>query len=159
MQTFRAGASSVDISPERGIGLCGYHNFERKNIGIHDPLYACCIYIDDGDKEIAIVTADLIFLDKQYARNMRCDIEEVTGIPASNIMLSCTHTHSGPFTKVKVEKEEIQFGWFSFAYPEYLKELKSKIITVIANAKDNARYAKIGVGRGICGKEKGIVCF
>ena len=156
MKIFKAGASNMDISPGKGIGLCGYPNYERKNIGIHDPLYASCIYLDDGDKELAIVTADLAFFEKQYVKDLRCNIEEATGIPSANIMLSCTHTHSGPFTRIKVAKEEIQFGWFSFAYPEYLEEVRGKIVKVVAKAKDNAKFAKIGIGKGICGKEKGI---
>ena len=156
MKNFKAGASSMDISPKKGIGLCGYPNYERKNTGIHDPLYASCIYIDDGDKELAIVAADLAFFEKQYAKDLRCNIEKATGIPSANIMLSCTHTHSGPFTSTKVEQEQIQFGWFLFAYPEYLEELKGKIVKVVVEAKNKAKFAKIGVGKGICGKERGI---
>ncbi len=156
MKNFKAGASCEDISPKKGIGLCGYHNYERKNIGIHDPIYASCIYINDDNRELTLITTDLIFLDKQYVKDLRCSIEKATGIPSAGIMISCAHTHSGPFTKIKVTKEEIQFGWFSFAYPEYLEELKEKIVKVVAKAKDSAKFAKIGVGKGICGKEKGI---
>jgi hypothetical protein len=156
MKNFKAGASSIDISPEKGIALCGYPNYERINIGVHDPLYASCIYINDGDKELVMVTADLVFFEKPYVKDLRFNIEKETGISSANIMLSCTHTHSGPFTRIKVAKEEIQFGWFSFAYPSYLEELKKKIVKVCCQAKDNAKFAKIGVGKGICGKEKGI---
>ena len=156
MKNFKAGASCIDISPKKGIGLCGYPNYERKNTGIHDPLYANCIYIDDGDNEIAIVTADLGYFEKPYVKVLRCNIEEATGIPQTNIMLSCTHTHSGPFTAMEIEDEEINFGWFTFAYREYLEELKEKIVRVVIEAKNRAKFAKIGAGSGICGKEKGI---
>jgi len=57
----KAGASIVDISPKKGIELAGYPHYLRHNTGIHDPLYASCIFLDDGITKLAIVCMDILF--------------------------------------------------------------------------------------------------
>ena len=61
----QAGVSLVDISPEKGIQLAGYPHCPRPNKGIHDPLYASSLILDNGEKKIAIVTMDLLYIGKK----------------------------------------------------------------------------------------------
>ena len=53
----RAGVSLVDISPGPGIELAGYPHHPRYNTGIHDPLYAGCICLDDAEGVGTLVEA------------------------------------------------------------------------------------------------------
>jgi neutral ceramidase len=56
-----AGVSIIDISPAKGLELAGYPHCPRYNTGIHDPLYASCIYLDDGKIKLVMIAVDLLF--------------------------------------------------------------------------------------------------
>lgn len=49
----KAGTGLVDITPEQGLELAGYPHYPRNNTGAHDPLYAACMYLNNGETEIA----------------------------------------------------------------------------------------------------------
>ena len=90
----KAGTAIVDISPEQGIELAGYPHHPRHNTGVHDPLYAACIYLDNGEEKIALVSLDLLFLSKKYVKEIRDRASALTGIPKGNIMIAAA-IHSG----------------------------------------------------------------
>jgi hypothetical protein len=66
--------------------------------GVHDPLYATGLFLDDGDQKALLVSVDVIWLSKRQIGDARRRIQEVTGVPPTSIMISATHTHSGPVT-------------------------------------------------------------
>ena len=61
---------------------------------IHDELHARCLVLDDGTTRVALVVCDLLGLHRSVAVEARRLIEETTRIPASNVLISGTHTHS-----------------------------------------------------------------
>ena len=93
----RVGAAEVDITPEKGIPLAGYYS-ERGAEGTHDPLMAKAIVLDDGVTKVALVGLDLIGTTKAMVDGARVAIESGSGIHAGNVMISATHTHTGPIT-------------------------------------------------------------
>ncbi len=64
---------------------------------VHDPLNLTCIAISDGEGNVALVmTADLKGMNRSIFERSTAIIEKEFGIPADNVMISCTHTHSAP---------------------------------------------------------------
>jgi neutral ceramidase len=96
MTPLRAGAAETDITPANSQFLWGYPHVERYSTGIHDPLYSSAFYLDDGRTRILFIANDIIFVDKHITRLVRERISAETGVPAGNILISATHTHSGP---------------------------------------------------------------
>jgi neutral ceramidase len=109
---FKAGAARVDITPsERDL---------PKNIeGIQDRLYSRAIVIDNGVTSAALVTVDTGMIFEKVWTNLTQKIEKELGIPAENILLTPTHTHSGImgshpgledniFKSVKIAREKLQ---------------------------------------------------
>ncbi|GAI90376.1 unnamed protein product, partial [marine sediment metagenome] len=94
----RAGTAKVNITPPTGTELSGYVLREQPSLGIHDPLYARALVLEHDGHTIALVSCDLLALRDDSVRAIRTIASQQTGIPPSNIMLSCTHTHSGPAT-------------------------------------------------------------
>ena len=92
----RIGASAVDITPPVGTALDGYGGRTDVSLGVHDPLYARALYLDDGTTQIALVVCDLIGIGSFLAQRARELIAERPGISPSNVMISATHTHAGP---------------------------------------------------------------
>jgi len=156
----KAGAAIVDISPGPGIQLVGYPYKKRENIGIHDPLYATCIFLDDGKTKLIIICADLVYFEKPFVKSVRRCISREINISSENIMLSASHTHSGPCTYTwwpALDTEDKGIGYKSSSKNiEYMERLKTKMVDIASKAYHNAEVAKIGFGAGHVGKEHGI---
>jgi hypothetical protein len=92
----RIGAATIDITPPVGTALDGYGGRTDVSLGVHDPLYARALYLDDGTTQLALVVCDLIGIGSFLAARARELIAERPGIPPSNVLISATHTHAGP---------------------------------------------------------------
>ena len=89
----RAGAVTGNITPELGGEVVGgFSPFPCTHI--HDELHARCLVLDDGKTKLALVVCDLLGLHRSVSVEARQMIESETGIPAANVLISCTHTHS-----------------------------------------------------------------
>ena len=92
-----AGVAQVDITPPLGVKLRGYFE-ERTATTVHDPLYARCFTLERGGVAVAVVVCDLIALDRQYMDESKARIRETTGLQPEQVLIACTHTHTGPET-------------------------------------------------------------
>ncbi len=128
-----AGTGCVEITPPVGTPLAGFAARDHGAEGIHDPLYAKALVLDDEEKRICLITNDLIGLPGSLVARIRAHIEEETGLPGSHVMLNCSHTHSGP----QIKPEE-----------DYAAVLVRQIAGAAAMAVRNLRPAKLGFGRG-----------
>jgi hypothetical protein len=100
----RAGVGSVIITPPLPVQLAG-HKGRRIATNINDDLKSKAIVFEDADRRVAMVSVDLLWLDREQIHHIRQLIESETGIPSQNILIACTHTHSGPDT----------LDWYEFA--------------------------------------------
>ena len=152
MGRLTAGVAQVDISPVPGIELAGYPHHPRHNQGIHDPLYAGCICLEDESGGVALVCLDLLMYSRREVRALREQVARETGIPAASIMVCCSHTHSGPWTSGRLD-----LGQLSLA-PDaaYLAELRRKLAALVREAWENRFEARVGVAKGYCGREQGV---
>ena len=107
----------MDISPEKGVQLAGYPHCPRPNEGVHDPLYATCMYLDNGDVKHAFVTCDLLYFAKPYVKELRSKFD-------FTITVTVSHTHSGPWVSKLHEYEEAEGVHNS---PEYISEFMKKL--------------------------------
>ncbi len=94
----RAGFGRTDITPRKPCFLVGYPHVDRISTGTHDPLFASAVCLENGETPLLLISLDLIFITADSTRECRRRIGEVTGIPAQNILIGATHTHSGPHT-------------------------------------------------------------
>ena len=94
----RAGTGQVDISPQEPTFLIGYPHVERISTGVHDPLYATALCLDDGEHRTIAMVVDILYAHSKLVDACRCRIGEHTGVPPEHIFISATHTHSGPVT-------------------------------------------------------------
>ena len=148
----KAGAALVDITPEQGLELAGYPHYPRNNTGAHDPLYGACMYLNDGKTEVAMVTLDLLFFSKQHAAKVRELVKEKCGV--ENVMISCSHTHSGPWASGRLDIESLEAG--KEQPKEYVESLINKITDIICKAKAESFDAKFAAGTTLCGAESGV---
>jgi hypothetical protein len=93
--TFTAGAAESVITPPIGTQLQGYGR-AGKAVAVHDDLHARAVVVDDGDTRAAIVSCDLIAIDRRLSTPVRAIVHQATGIAPDHIMICATHTHAGP---------------------------------------------------------------
>ncbi len=144
----------TDITPPLGIELAGYPHYPRNNEGAHDPLHSTCMYIGNGETEIAMVSLDLLFYSKRYVTEVRARVEAACGIPAKNIMISCTHSHSSPWAagRLGMETGEEKTEFFL----SYIRDLNDKIVESVVAAKKNAVAGSFLADVAVCGAESGV---
>ena len=148
------GAASKEITPPLGLELAGYPHYPRNNEGAHDPLCATCLYISNETQQVAIVTLDLLFFSKKHVAAVREIVFKECGIPKENIMISCSHTHSGPWAAGRLDIESLEAG--KEQPKEYVAFLIDTISKLIINTKENSFPGYFLSGYAICGAESGI---
>ena len=95
MGNFQVGYASVNINPPLGCGIHGYY-IPRFAKGFLDDLEAHGIVLALGGTKIAMISVDTCELFSSTVNRFRAAIEKATGIPAQNLFISATHTHTGP---------------------------------------------------------------
>jgi hypothetical protein len=93
-----AGAAREDISPPGPQHLFGYPHVPRRSTGIHDPLQSAALCLRSAEETILFCANDVIFVPRASAIRIRKAVAARTGIAEDGILLSATHTHSGPTT-------------------------------------------------------------
>ena len=94
--TLQSGAAVRSINPPEGAVLFGYPHVQRISTGVHDPLLASAVYLQDDARGVILMALDLLFLDPPTARAIRRAVAAETSIAEASVFISCTHTHSGP---------------------------------------------------------------
>ncbi|MGP0066027.1 MAG: hypothetical protein ACLQGP_20810 [Isosphaeraceae bacterium] len=126
----RAGVAKVDITPPPGTKVVGH---VRETQGVRDPIRAAVLLFDDGRTRAALVTLDLLAPWDDMVAEVRSAVARATGIPRENILVACSHNHSGP-------------GWSKDT--PYGKRMIAQIETAAAEASRTMRPASIGYGEG-----------
>lgn len=98
LPVFKAGTGQIDVSPLASTFLWGYPHVERMSTGIHDAVYATALCLDDGQRCILSISVDVLYVDAACVAECRRRIEARTGVPPAHVLISATHTHSGPVT-------------------------------------------------------------
>jgi hypothetical protein len=130
--------------------MAGYFD-ERLATGVHDPLKAKAIVIEQGRERLALVFCDLVGVSLNVTTNARAQASRQTGIRVSQIVIGATHSHTGPlFDDVRRDyfhaTAVAKFGTDpqeKIYYPAFLTE---QLVKVIAAAQANLRPAELAAG-------------
>lgn len=91
------GTASIDITPPVGTSMAGSLR-PRASVGIDDPLLCKAMVLANDHTRLALVTLDLIAWTRHRSDEPRDQIAAQTGIAPENVLINCSHTHSGPYT-------------------------------------------------------------
>jgi neutral ceramidase len=146
-----AGASATDVTPPRGCPMAGYYSV-RGAEGTHDPLFAKAVVLEKDGVKVALVALDLISTTRGLVEETRKQIEKETGIPGKHVMISATHSHTGPVLWDGSPRADILSGGSQIA-KDYMKELPSKIADAVKKADAARKPARASFAAG---KEDGL---
>jgi neutral ceramidase len=148
----RAGAARVSITPDPkafSYPLGGYVAPERlgKNAtGVHDTCYARALVLSDGKTKCAIVSLDLCFMPANVKKAVADKVAQ-TGIPASGLFLSSTHTHSALDPLTLHSGNTGPSGALPAFDPKLLDFVSDRIAQSITEANGKLRPARLGSGQ------------
>ncbi|GAA5224896.1 neutral/alkaline non-lysosomal ceramidase N-terminal domain-containing protein [Membranihabitans marinus] len=142
-KVFKAGASISNVTPALGGAIIGGWNSPPADY-IHDDLNARSVVLDDGETTLAIVVVDNVHIKREVFDAAKAIIENRTGIPYANVMMSSTHTHSGVGAhNTKGNRKGWQVGE---PLDEYQRFIARRIADGVQTAYKNLEPAKIGWG-------------
>ena len=93
--TLEAGVGKADITPKVGYYLGGWTRADRVAGGQHTRLHARALVLKRGDKKVALVAIDLFMVPGGLLKQIG-DRLAARGFSEQNILISASHTHSGP---------------------------------------------------------------
>lgn len=142
----RAGFGKTTITPPLGMDLCGYGMYlERRATEVHDDLFARALLLEDDDGERALlITLDLIGLSQETSEAIARRTGGAVGLEPDRVLVSSTHTHSGPATGV--------INGMGVMDPAYVDTLPGLCVeaAVAASALRQARFGTVhGVVRAL----------
>jgi neutral ceramidase len=91
-----AGAARIDLVPPVPSTMGGYFDRTEVFTGVGTPLYARAVVVSNGETTLGVVVLDLCYVSRELTEQARALIEEQTGMPGENVIVSATHTHSAP---------------------------------------------------------------
>jgi len=91
----RAGVGKADITPRTGYYLGGWTRQDRVAQGQHTRLWARALVLKRGDRKVALVAVDLFMVPGGLVKHVG-DALASRGFSESNLLVSASHTHSGP---------------------------------------------------------------
>jgi neutral ceramidase len=147
----RAGAAAVDISPPEGTPLAGYYS-PRGARAVLDPLFSKALVLEQGGTKAALVVCDLISLPRSTVVEARRLVERRTGIRAAHVMISATHTHTGP-ALVRASALDALVGGNADLGRRYTEGLPELIARSVAEADKKLRPARLSAA---VGREDGL---
>jgi neutral ceramidase len=131
----RVGVAETEITPPLGFPIAGYY-FERLAAGTHDPLKAKAIAFVGDTGQAAIVVCDLTGVGSDLTAEVRRRAVLKTGIPAANIIVCATHSHTAP--DYGKDLYEYLGAKTSANKRHYAETLINRIVDAIASAKQAA---------------------
>ncbi len=130
----KAGFSRVDITPSMGIEVAGYF-LDRFADGVLDNLEINALAVSAKDKTLLFLSLDHLGIRQEILTGYRQLISEKTGIPADGILISASHTHTGPGIAYDIHSEKVA---------EYRKILGDKLADAAILAIADLKPAKMG---------------
>jgi hypothetical protein len=134
-RVFRAGVSTVDITPQKlpvhssGGFLAGQGSV------IHDRLYARGMALCDGTTRLVLVVADTLFVPTELCDEVKAAASALTGIAAGNMLIAANHTHSAGCLVGCLGTETDD---------EYVAQVRPQLVACIEQAVARLQPAQIG---------------
>lgn len=131
-----AGTARIKTTPPLGTRINGDFVTHYATY-IHDDLYSKALVFKQGSIVVALVVVDICVMPKDFLDGVKAEITAATGIPASHVLISSTHTHAaGSVADVHLGSQD----------PAYAQKLPGLIVESVVQALDHLQPARVAFG-------------
>ena len=147
-----AGAAREPFVLPAKVPLAGYSRRKGKpSTGVHDPVGARALVLQDRDTTAALVSCDLLIVDERLVDAVRRRLA-AQGLPERlTLLLAATHTHSGPGAYGARFLEKLSMGHYD---PAVFEELVRAIAQAVVRAHEAVEPVRLV---SLAGPTQGLV--
>lgn len=147
-----AGAAKVAITPDEFIWMAGYASRDRPADGKLTELWAKALVMEDGcGHRGLVITLDLVGIDRTLSQVVCEALEQVHGFAREQIVLCCSHTHTGPVVAQNLAPLHylLRTDEQREAIDRWSEQLVRNIVSVAGEALANRQSCNLswGIGR------------
>ena len=146
----RIGAAAVDITPPLKMPFQVPQrppNPAPGAEGTHDPLHAKAVVFESGGVKAALVACDLTSIPLAIIDAARKHVGEICAVPPENVMITATHTHTGPNIRPRYFKHTATPEQMKIA-ERYIEQLPNLIAESVKNAEAKLTPARLQAASG-----------
>lgn len=135
--TLKVGVATADITPDGPCELSGFAARVQPSTGVHDPAWARAVVFEGGGRRAALLACDLLGFQPETDTRIRARLCETANL--DGVLLSCTHTHSGPASMRLHGCGSLEEAW--------LETLVSQLVEVTRRAASDTQPVRAEMAR------------
>ncbi|QEG39856.1 neutral/alkaline non-lysosomal ceramidase N-terminal domain-containing protein [Roseimaritima ulvae] len=148
---WNAGAAKAVITPQQSLWMAGYGGRTQPANGKRTELWAKALVLEDSKGHRGLVlTLDLVGIDRTLSQAICETIEEQHGLSREQIVICCSHTHTGPVVGrnlaplhyMGLEQEQQK------AVDEWVASFHKTVLSVVTDAIDRMSPSRLSWGSG-----------
>lgn len=149
---WKAGAAKVLITPEQPLWMAGYGGRDHAAEGKLTDLWAKALVLEDGrGSRAALITLDLVGLDRKLSLSIREAVAKTHGIGADHVSICASHTHTGPVVGqnlaplhyLQLDDQQRQ------CIDQYAVQLQQKVLEAVRLAVEKLAPSRLSWGSGV----------
>lgn len=135
---YLCGIYEAPITPPLGSSMPG-QSAERKSSGVLEELYVKALVLEMAGTTVAWIVVDALYVPWHFTHAIRERVRNFTGIPEDQVIVSATHTHTGP---------PIRPGFDGSTSDNYVAYLTDRAADAAIIAYNKRQPARVGWGTG-----------
>lgn len=130
--TWKANVANINITPTSPVWMAGYAARTTPSEGVLHDIWAKALVLEDasGNRSL-LITSDILGVPKDFSESVRDWISKKYGLDYSQIILSTSHTHTGPVISRALEYIYPMSEKDWIAVDQYTETLKEKLFALV----------------------------
>jgi neutral ceramidase len=143
----QVGVGQTEITPLVGTPSAGYASREGRGMeGVHDPLLALALFIDNGSKKVIFCSVDHLGFTYEMVQEIIRKVHRQKGLEDAEIYIAASHTHSGGGAYLNIPFiGELLAGPYHRPTTQFYI---NKTVEAILQSTSHTSAAKVGIGYG-----------
>ncbi|GAA4432789.1 hypothetical protein GCM10023091_05440 [Ravibacter arvi] len=149
-ETWKVGIARTKITPTESVWMAGYGSRTKPSEGtLHDLWGKALAFEDAQGKKALFVTTDILGFSKEVSDRVRQHLQNKHGLSKAQIILSSSHTHSGPVLSNALVDIYPMDDAQRAQVARYTAYFEQEIIRLCEEALKSMKPAKLFSGNGV----------
>jgi Neutral/alkaline non-lysosomal ceramidase, N-terminal len=146
--SWKAGVAVRNVTPTESMWMAGYGFRNHPSEGKDTELFVKALAVEDPEGgRLVLVASDLIGIPRPLSEDVAAELRKKTGLPRERLMVTCSHTHSGPVLSNNLEDMYPMSETERAKIAPYTKKVRDAMLDVVVEALDHLSPAELSIGR------------